>query len=190
MNDYFAIFDERRRPWLDAEALKEKFHALTAVHHPDVAPNAEVDFTALNTAYQTLRDPRTRLRHLLELECPDASAEARPVPVAVAALFMQTGELRQRLDVFLSKQTQAASPLTRALLESEKLSLLENVRDLLAILTERQRQLLDELRALDAGWEENKSAVAERLAPLGQSLSYLSKWTDQLREGIVKLSAG
>ena len=35
MADYFALLDEPRRPWLDPEELKAKFHALTATVHPD-----------------------------------------------------------------------------------------------------------------------------------------------------------
>ena len=61
--DCFAIFDEPRRPWLDADALKKKFHALTAAHHPDVArgeKNREVDFAELNAAYEIVGDDKKR----------------------------------------------------------------------------------------------------------------------------------
>src|SRR5437879_6369452 len=98
MTDYFAIFNEPRRPWLDCEALKEKFHALTAAHHPDVSDDGAVDFAAVNAAYSTLREPRARLRHLLELEFPDALARAQQIPAGIAELFTQIGRQRQALD--------------------------------------------------------------------------------------------
>src|SRR5215472_9636832 len=76
MVDYFALLDEPRRPWLDAEPLKEKFLALSATVHPDRVHNlseteraaAQERYTELNAAYQCLREPKERLHHLLELE--------------------------------------------------------------------------------------------------------------------------
>jgi DnaJ-domain-containing protein 1 len=186
--DCFALFSEPRRPWLDTDALKEKFHALTAVHHPDVATDSAVDFSELNAAYNTLRDPRARLRHLLELEFPDVLSRPQQIPGAIAELFMQTGAQRQRLDSFLKKQSQAASSLAKALLESEKLSLLENLGSVLAVVNDQQVKLIEELRSLDAMWQHDKTGAANRLTEIFQSLSYVSKWTEQLREGIVKLS--
>ncbi|HWN95683.1 MAG TPA: hypothetical protein VNT99_11665 [Methylomirabilota bacterium] len=35
MTDAFALLKEPRRPWLDAEALKQKFLPLSAKVHPD-----------------------------------------------------------------------------------------------------------------------------------------------------------
>jgi hypothetical protein len=35
MNDCFALLNEPRRPWLDSEALKQRFVSLSAELHPD-----------------------------------------------------------------------------------------------------------------------------------------------------------
>ena len=75
MTDYFAFFNEPRRPWLDAESLKQKFLALSATVHPDRVHNlgeveraaAQERYTELNTAYNWLREPKERLQHLLQL---------------------------------------------------------------------------------------------------------------------------
>jgi DnaJ-domain-containing protein 1 len=188
VTDHFAIFNEPRRPWLDPEALKEKFHALTSEHHPDVARDAAVDFAALNAAYNTLLDPRARLRHLLELESPEALARSRQIPGAIADLFVQIGKQRQALDAFLRKQSEAASPLARALLAPEKFAALEELENVLATLNDHQSRFLDELRSLDATWQRDKPGALPRLAEIFQGLSYVSKWTEQVREGIVKLT--
>ncbi len=188
MPDCFALLDEPRRPWLDADALKEKFHALAAAHHPDVARGGAVDFAALNDAYQKLRDPVQRLRHLLELEAPDALARAQQIPADIAELFMRIGAQRQALDAFLKKQSQAASALAQALLAPEKIALLAHFENLLAALDERRAHLLETLRSLDDAWRLEKSGTVSRLAEVFQSLSFLSKWSDQLREAVLKLT--
>src|SRR6266480_4581877 len=76
MADYFFLLDEPRRPWLDPEVLKAKFHVLTSTVHPDRVHRATEPekqaanqrYAELNAAYQCLREPKDRLRHLLELE--------------------------------------------------------------------------------------------------------------------------
>ena len=76
MIDYFTLLNEPRRPWLDAELLKQKFLALSATVHPDRVHNlgeaeraaAQERYTELNTAYNCLREPKERLQHLLQLE--------------------------------------------------------------------------------------------------------------------------
>ena len=40
MTDHFALLDEPRRPWIDADLLKEKFLALSSRVHPDRVHNA------------------------------------------------------------------------------------------------------------------------------------------------------
>ena len=40
MTDNFALLNEPRRPWLEANLLKQKFLALSADFHPDRIHNA------------------------------------------------------------------------------------------------------------------------------------------------------
>ena len=75
MTDYFALFQEPRRPWLEPEALKATFLALAAAAHPDKQPAADPAeklkasrrYAELNAAYHCLTEPKLRLLHLLEL---------------------------------------------------------------------------------------------------------------------------
>ena len=51
MTDYFALLDEPRRPWLDPEAIRQKFFARSGGVHPDkihAASDAEKAVAALS----------------------------------------------------------------------------------------------------------------------------------------------
>ncbi len=174
------MLGEPRKPWLDAVELKEKFHALTARHHPDIAGEAG-DFQALNAAYQTLREPRTRLRHLLELEC--ASIPGADAPPGIAALFMKMSALQQAFNAFKP----ASTPLAQALLAPERWKLIRSFKECLAVLDAGMDELLEELRRIDSEWPDKKPV--DRLAALCQGFSYLSKWTGQAREALLSLNA-
>jgi DnaJ-domain-containing protein 1 len=51
VTDYFALLDEPRQPWLDEEALKAKFFALSTSVHPDrVHALPEIERKALTIA--------------------------------------------------------------------------------------------------------------------------------------------
>jgi hypothetical protein len=110
MTDYFALLAEARRPWLEPEKLKEKYHALSRV----AAPDAE-----LNEAFRVLSDPKLRLHHLLTLEGADLTA-GRPVPPSVAELFWNTGTLLREAERWLL-QNNGNDECSRArLLEPER----------------------------------------------------------------------
>ena len=74
MTDAFALLEFPRQPWLEPDALKQVFlDRLTATHpdkftDPDDKESAQVRFSELNLAHDTLRDPKRRLQHLLTLE--------------------------------------------------------------------------------------------------------------------------
>src|SRR5215210_3504594 len=123
--DHFSLLGVARHPWLEPEDLKEKFHALSAQHHPDVhATGSASGFERLNAAYQTLRDPVRRLKYLLELEAPQILLRKREVPADLIALFMETGAMRARIEKFVAKHAQATAALARALLAAEKTALI------------------------------------------------------------------
>ena len=94
--DCFALLGEPRRPWLDAEALKAKFLTRSAEVHPDrVHQSSEADklaanqrYTELNAAYNCLREPRHRIRHLLELELGQQTSRS-----SIFLLSLEAGHL-------------------------------------------------------------------------------------------------
>lgn len=188
MTDFFALLEEPHRPWLEPEALKEKYHLLTARHHPDVA-GATADFAEINRAYHVLADPAARLRHLLEVETPDALSRAQPVPEEIAAFFAPVAEARQRVDVFLKKHAASTSPLSRALISKEQYQVQEQLEQMIASLQQKQESLLERVREADALWVEDRPAALGLLAVLWQSLGYAGKWLGALRESLFRLAA-
>ena len=90
MIDSFALLAEPRRPWLDPDLLKQKFLTLAAGLHPDRFHNAgELEkagasrrYADLNAAYHCLAAPKSRLRHLLELELGAKPKDIQQIPAA------------------------------------------------------------------------------------------------------------
>src|SRR6186713_3268751 len=108
MTDSFALLSELRRPWIDAEALKQKFLPLSSAVHPDRthnAPEAEQQeanqrYAELNAAYNKLREPRDRLLHLLELEQGTKPSDIQRIPPGTMDLFVEVGQLCRDVDAF------------------------------------------------------------------------------------------
>jgi len=187
MTDYFALFHETRRPWLDAETLKDKLHKLSAEHHPDVAKDRSVDFTELNAAYRMLHDPKTRLRHLLELEFPGTLTSNLQIPADISRLFETMARERHSVGVFLEKQAERKTPLEVALMASENIELHTVLEKLLALLDQKHEAILTQIKFMDAVWEEDKAGSQDALLDVYQCISYVGKWMDQVRGDLVRL---
>ena len=141
MTDCFALLGEPRRPWLDPDALKEKFHKLGAAHHPDVAKTNDVDFSAINAAYVTLLDPKSRIRHLLELEFPDAPArDLQAPPPDILAIFETVARERREATDFFKKRATLQSPLEIALAAPEKVRVQDVLDGLQSILRSKLQE--------------------------------------------------
>ena len=187
MTDCFALLGEPRRPWLEPDALKDKFHKLSAAHHPDVAGGEGVDFTGINAAYQTLHDPKTRIRHLLELEFPGALSSNLQIPPGITDLFETIARERRGVASFLEKRASLQTPLEIALLAPEKLELAAALERMSGLLAGKQDDILVQLKSADAAWERDKPGSADALLEIYQSLSYVGKWLAQAREDLMRL---
>jgi curved DNA-binding protein CbpA len=188
MTDYFALFGLPRRPWLDLEALKQRFHDLAAAHHPDVSGNTE-KFAEVNAAYQVLRDPAARLRHLLELEYTTEAGSEPQIPPPLAERFMEVATIEREVHVFLHEQSTASSAVGRSLLAGERFAIqhdIERIVDELELDWSRTDQLL---RVENSMWEQRNLETPHRLAQLQQEFAYLSKWLKQLRERLTQLES-
>jgi curved DNA-binding protein CbpA len=188
MTDHFSARSEPRRPWLDADALKEKFHRLASRHHPDVSKPGGIDFTALNAAYQTLRDPKSRLRYLLELEFPEKLTAQQQPSGDIVEFFSLMGRHRADTDAFLARQAKAKSPLEQALLAGEKNERTEAAEKTLALLVQKQDDCLTQLQFIDSVWDYEKADSATALLDIYQGISYFGKWIEQVREDLAKLA--
>ncbi|HEX8295767.1 MAG TPA: DnaJ domain-containing protein [Chthoniobacteraceae bacterium] len=184
MLDHFATLQQPRRPWLDPEELKASFHRLSATLHPDVRESGDADqFTALNAAYSTLREPAARLRHLLELEQPELLQSSAEIPEELADLFMQIGGELRSFQHWLSRQNAATTPLARALLAGDSEALRQRFESIDAALACAYQDLLQELQRADELWP----ATIGDLPLLQNRLTYLAKWRSQVREALFRL---
>jgi hypothetical protein len=170
MTDYFALFDEARRPWLDPEELKEKYFARSRL----ASPSAE-----LNEAFRVLSDPKLRLHHLLTLEGAELTA-GRPVPPAVAELFWNTGNLLREIERWLRQQSAATTALARAVLQPERAKLEQRLEKLEA---ELSKMLEDEIAALRT-LPNDSADLVERY----DRIAYLSRLRERAAEQRLQLN--
>ncbi len=188
--DYFAVLGEERRPWLDADALKQKFQKLTLASHPDARLEDEDvnDFTEINEGYRVLSDARLRLRHLLELEGAQRS-ENQPVPPDIAELFALVANVVQETGALLAKLPAATNVLSKSLLHAEVARQDKALKTILAELQQLENASLAELRDLNDSWRRDRPAAMARLPEIHSRLAYLRRWLEQLREREFQLSA-
>ena len=187
MTDAFALLDEPRQPWLEVEALKTKFLTRSDATHPDKFTDpaeketAQARFAELNTAHETLRDPKRRLQHLLTLERGEKPAEVHDILPETADLFLQVGELLRAVDPFLAQREAETSPILKAQTFPEALDRLEQVNALLQTLRQQLAKLDAELKSLNESWD---CVAVEKLF---HQFSYLQRWQQQLNDRAVRL---
>jgi curved DNA-binding protein CbpA len=173
MQDAFAILQLARRPWLEEAEVRAAFQKAAARMHPDAASGSAADFSELTKAYQTLREPASRLRHLIALECPGAASTAQ-LPTESMTLFPIIAAVRQKLE-------SARSPADLASGRTEAKAADKPLQDAMDL-------ALAEVRKADESWP---SEVARQALPALQArLAFLEKWQAQLREALLRLDIG
>ena len=194
MTDYFALLGEVRRPWIDNNKLKQKYHQLTLQMHPDLGSRNQAtsedtaSLAELNEAFRVLQDPKLRLQHLLMLENA-APVAARSVPPALANLFWDTGASLKNLDAILEKQS-GTSRLTQALGKSEIVDAEKRTREISDRLKSLYNDALDKVRRTDTLWLADPAAHVSTLVDLYDSFSYLSRLIEQVNERLLRLRVG
>jgi curved DNA-binding protein CbpA len=198
MTDYFLLFNEPRRPWLEADLLKQKFLALSANLHPDRIHSAsETDkveatkkFTELNAAFNCLAEPKLRLLHLLELELGSKPKDIQQIPAALADLFAEVANSCRSADVFLAEKRQATSPLVQVQFFERGQDWVEKLNGLQRKLNKLREKLTVELKSLDAQWmlADATTELLPKLEELYRLFSYFNRWNGQIQERMVQLS--
>lgn len=205
MTDAFALLSEPRRPWLDADALKARFLPLSTAVHPDrvhsaseaekAAANAR--YAELNAAFNTLKEPRDRLLHLLELEAGGKPKDVQRIPPGTMDLFVEVGQICRDADEFLKRKSASESPMVKLRLMQEGLDWLDRLQALQARVNAKRDELAAELQQLNARWDaappvgapERPAALPlERLEQIYRAMSYVARWTEQLQERQVQLT--
>ena len=192
--DYFALLNEPRRPWLEADTLKTKFHFLSAEVHPDrvhqsSARRQTVRQPALhrNSTPPTIACASRVVRHLLELELGAKPSDLTNVPRTTMDLF-------SALEKSFAKWMRCWQRKPRRLRRCCKCRFFERSQDWVEKLGDlRQRSplgamsLVEELKTMDASG--NHDAQTNRLiAPIWRLLSFYDRWLAQTQERVVQLS--
>ena len=199
MTDCFALLGEPRRPWLDPEHLKQKFLALSSEAHPDRS-HAERDgaesstdkgFAEINAAYNCLRDPRDRLRHLLQLELGNSAREAQSIPGELMNQSLEIGGLCREADRFLDEKSSQTSALVLAQMFERGQELADRLLTMQKQIGSGRDELLAEIQKLDTGWDErgeNSIRILSRLKEIESALGFAGRWISQLQERVVRLA--
>ncbi len=200
MTDNVALLNEPRRPWLEADLLKQKFLALASDAHPDRVHNASeaekaevtTHYAQLNAAYNCLAEPKLRLLHLLELELGAKPKDIQQIPTALADLFAEVANSCRSADAFLVEKNKATSPLLQVQLFERGQDWVEKLNALQRKLNELREKLTGELKSLDAQWISADAAVRREILPKLEELyrlfGYFNRWNNQIQERVVQLS--
>lgn len=199
LTDFFTLLNEPRRPWLDVDSLKDKFFKLSAGVHPDrVHQSAEAEkiaanqrYTELNAAYNCLREPKDRLRHLLELERGSAPKDLRQPPNDLVNLSFEVGRICRDADTLIAEAAKATSPLLKVQLFERAQNQIEKISVLRESISDRQTSDLAELKSIDARWISdplNRAALLPRLEIIAAQLGFFARWLQQLQERQFRLA--
>jgi molecular chaperone HscB len=172
--DYFAFLGLPRRLTLSAHELERRFRELSRQFHPDYFYNASPAerlaslerSSYLNDAYRTLRNPVSRIEHLLAIEgLPSGTSEAN---TALARRNLSEGEqvppalleevfaLNEELDEIRELRESGSEPAAlRARLDAARQPI-DRKRD------DHERQLQE----LAARWDSEEASAPEKRATL------------------------
>jgi curved DNA-binding protein CbpA len=201
--DNFALLNEPRRPWIEPAALRQKYLALSSKFHPDRVHNAppaeriaaDQRYSEINAAYNCLREPKERLRHLLELELGEKPADIQRVPPEMMDSFFEVGKLCKETDRFIAEKGAVASPLLKVQWFERGQEWIERLKSMQQKINVQGDTLLVELQSMNPLWESAATPGAprdklplKRLDEIYRLLGYFGRWSEQLQERIVQLS--
>lgn len=197
MTDYFSLLQQPRRPWLDPEILKQQFLTLSAAAHPDrfhgrpelECRAANERFSQLNAAHACLREPRDRLRHLLELETGRKPSDLQEIPDVLANLLLEVAALCREADGFLARREAITSPLLRAQNFEQVQQWMDRLNQPQKRIAALQAACLARLRQLDSTWSEagDRKSLLLELEQICRQLGFFARWEGQLQERVHRL---
>jgi curved DNA-binding protein CbpA len=181
VTDAFALLGLPRRPYLDEEQLTASYLTLAKSLHPD-SPGGDADkFAGAKKAFELLKDPSRRLRHLIELETGQPPKQV--APTIAAALFTDVCAATEAARVVIAKAAALKSPLARALVVGELGKAISVTESIMGTVARAGKDLLEKLHCLDSEWPKYSEAVS-----LAADLRFLSKCRHQLEESHFELT--
>ena len=205
MTDHFLLLRQPRQPWLEVDPLKELFLRLSAEAHPDhchgaseaVKDSATQHFAELNAAHGCLRDLKSRLLHLLELELGASPKDVQRIPPGTMDLFMEIGQTCREVDDFVAARAKVSAPMLKVQMFQRGMEWTDKLTALQRKVNAKLDEFMMELQSMNRVWETAPAVgtagrVAalplERLEQIYRALSYIGRWTQQLQERLVQLA--
>jgi DnaJ-domain-containing protein 1 len=185
MIDFFAVFGLEPRPVIDVDGLSDLFANKSKTSHPDRA--ADGDFATLNQAFNTLRDPASRIFHLLALSGEEPQPKA--ASAGVSAWFGRVATGLQQFDRMFQPLSQETSSLLRAIKIREAQSILADLEKISEGLADEKEGLLQAVAQIDARWTNDRAADRDSLAQIASDLRFLEKWLAQISERRLRLAS-
>lgn len=182
MTDAFEELGLPRRAGLAGSDIKASFLERAKSLHPDNQTGDSKKFESLRVAYDLLRDPATRLRHLITLETglpPNSSP-----PTGHFELFSSVCQVAEQTRIYLSEVSRASSPLARSLAAVALSKSHKAASDIAAQIADIEQSLTSQLAGLDAEWPQHEVAAA-----LASEFAFIAKCRHQISECLFELNA-
>ena len=188
----FAALGLPVRPWIERETLQSRFVELAAHWHPDTNPNPEAGarFQELVGAHLLLRDPVKRLECVLQQECPGHAATPPGAQLTdeLTNLFLSIATFNRQLQSFHAQQPATRSPLSRAVLQSDRLALGHDLEQLSQKVEHHWQRCEAQIHAADTIWERRTPELLDSLGKVLREMVFLQRWRVQMRESRVRLA--
>jgi len=143
----------------------------------------------VNAAYEALRAPDRRLKHLLELAAPEDAKQWRTVPLdeAMMGLFSELGKALEASAKFIERKAKAQTALAKALLANEEMRHRESLERIGFEIENRRTEMEAMLPRIDQALLANDESVWRQLGITQAKFAYLTKWQTQVRERLLAL---
>jgi curved DNA-binding protein CbpA len=186
--DCFTALGLPRAATIDEQTLHRAYTERSRTAHPDHG-GSEAMAAQVNAAYEILRHPEKRLKHLLELAGPSEATAWRTVPLddSMMRLFSELGKAVQAASDFLERKRKAGSALAKALLAGEEMRHREALENIGFEIEAGRNEMEANLPALDAALTNHEADAWKQLAMTQARLAYLAKWQAQVRETLLAL---
>ena len=186
--DCFTALGLPRAAAIDESMLHRAYTERSRTAHPDHG-GSETMAAQVNAAYETLRHPEKRLKHLLEIAGPPEASAWRTVPLdeSMMRLFSELGKAMQSAADFLERKRKAGSALAKALLAGEEMKHRETLESIGFEIESGRKEMEAGLPVLDLALAKQDGDAWKQVAMTQARLAYLAKWQAQIRETLLAL---
>ena len=140
------------------------------------------------TAYNCLREPKDRLRHLLELELGKKPGDIQNIPPELMDSAFEDRRVCKDADALLAEKAKVTSAILKVQFFERGQEWVDKLNALQRKINEQRDALLTELKTMNPGWETEKARPLKRLEEIYRLLGYFARWSEQIQERIVQLS--